>query len=107
MILHERDVVARVERVTLQRLRVWVKRGWIRPLRKGRAAQFTEADVARVGLICDLSDTLEIHEEAVPVILHLIDQIHGLRHEMKALLEAIDALPEDTRAQIRARIKQP
>lgn len=104
--LQERDVVARVERITVRRLRTWVQRGWILPTRKGKAIEFSETDVARVSLIRDLRDTLEIQADAVPVILHLIDQIHGLRHEMRSLLTVIDALPEETRAEIKMRLKE-
>lgn len=102
--LSEREVVRQVRRVTVHRLRSWVERGWIRPERQGRAVTFTDADVARARLICELSDTMDIHEDAVPVILSLLDQIHGLRHEMKTLLAAIDALPPEARASVRARL---
>lgn len=102
--LSEHDVIAQVERMTVERLRVWVERGWVRPAATGRAVVYTEADVARVRLICDLRDTLEINEEAVPVILDLIDQIHGLRHELKCLLAAIESLPREMREAIRARM---
>lgn len=106
MMLREGDVVARVERITVRRLRTWVSRGWIQPSGEGETIAFTEADVARVSLIRDLRDTLEIHEEEVPVILSLIDQIHGLRYELKSLVTVIDTLPEDVRAEIKARLKE-
>ena len=40
--------------------------------------------MARAALICDLEDELGFAEEDVPVLLNLIDQIHGLRAELKA-----------------------
>lgn len=104
--MREGDVVARVERITVRRLRSWVSRGWIRPSGEGKMITFTEADVARVTLIRDLRDTLEIHEEEVPVILNLIDQIHGLRYELKSLVDVIDTLPPEMRAEIKARLKE-
>ena len=33
--LSERDVVARVQHLTVTRLRVWVRQGWIRPADQG------------------------------------------------------------------------
>lgn len=102
--LRERDVVERVGRVTVKRLRVWVERGWVKPARKGRSAVFSDTDVARAALICDLSDVLELQEDSVPMVLHLIDQIHGLRHELKMLISVIDALPQSVRDDIKARI---
>ena len=40
----------------------------------------------------------------MPVLLNLIDQIHGLRAELMGLLSALDELPEDVRTTVRMRI---
>ena len=40
----------------------------------------------------------------MPVLLNLIDQIHGLRAELKGLVDALDDLPPDLRATVRLRI---
>jgi chaperone modulatory protein CbpM len=101
MMLSERDVVARVQHLTVTRLRVWVRQGWIRP---APTQGFSEADIARAALIRDLEDQLGFAEEDVPVLLSLIDQIHGLRSELKGLIEALDELPEDARTTVRLRI---
>ncbi|MGH6866881.1 MAG: hypothetical protein ACREDO_12115 [Methyloceanibacter sp.] len=101
--LSERDVVARVQHLTVTRLRVWVSQGWIKPA-DARAQAFSEADLARALLICNLEDELGFAEEDVPVLLNLIDQIHGLRSELRGLLEVLDELPEDVRATVRMRI---
>ena len=99
----EREVVARVAHLTVTRLRVWVQQGWIRPV-DAPAQGFSEADIARAALICDLEDQLGFTEEDVPVLLNLIDQIHGLRSELKGLLDVLDDMPEDVRATVRLRI---
>ncbi|MGH6833118.1 MAG: hypothetical protein ACRECM_08875, partial [Methyloceanibacter sp.] len=65
---------------------------------------FSEADIARAALICNLEDELGFAEEDVPVLLNLIDQIHGLRSELMGLLEALEDLPPDIRATVRMRI---
>jgi chaperone modulatory protein CbpM len=101
--LSERDIVAKVQQLTVTRLRVWVRQGWIRPAAKAKQP-FSEADMARAALIRDLEDKLGFDEEQVPVLLNLIDQIHGLRSELKTLLEALDELPEDVRASVKVRI---
>ena len=101
--LTERDLLSRVQRLTVTRLRVWVAQGWIKPA--DRAAQsYSEADLARATLICNLEDELGFAEEDVPVLLNLIDQIHGLRAELKGLLDALEDLPPDLRATVRMRI---
>jgi chaperone modulatory protein CbpM len=103
--LTERDLLSRVQHLTVTRLRVWVAQGWIKPA--GAAAQnYSEADLARAALICNLEDELGFAEEDVPVLLNLIDQIHGLRAELKGLLDALEDLPPETRATVRMRITQ-
>jgi chaperone modulatory protein CbpM len=101
--LSERDLLARVHRLTVTRLRVWVSQGWIKPVDR-EAQGFSEADLARAALICNLEDELGFAEEDVPVLLNLIDQIHGLRAELKGLVDALDDLPPDLRATVRMRI---
>ena len=101
--LSERDIVARVRHLTVTRLRVWVAQGWIKPA--GTAEQgFSDADLARAALISNLEDDLGFAEEDVPVLLNLLDQIHGLRSELMGLLEALEDLPPDIRATVRMRI---
>ena len=101
--LSEGDIVARVRHLTVTRLRVWVKQGLIKPADEDAQA-FSEADAARAALICNLEDELGFDEEDVPVLLNLIDQIHGLRAELKGLLDALEDLPPELRATVRMRI---
>ncbi|HSD91582.1 MAG TPA: hypothetical protein VLB11_00960 [Methyloceanibacter sp.] len=101
--LTERDLVTRVQRLTVTRLRVWVAQGWIKPV-DDAAQGFSEADLARAALICNLEDELGFAEEDVPVLLNLIDQIHGLRAELKGLLDVLDDLPPEARATVKMRI---
>jgi chaperone modulatory protein CbpM len=101
--LSERELLARVQRLTVTRLRVWVAQGWIKPADQV-AHNFSEADLARAALICNLEDELGFAEEDVPVLLNLIDQIHGLRAELMGVLDALEDLPQDVRATVRMRI---
>ena len=101
--LTERDLLSRVQHLTVTRLRVWVAQGWIKPA-DAAAQGYSEADLARAALICNLEDELGFAEEDVPVLLNLIDQIHGLRAELKGLLDALEDLPPDLRATVRMRI---
>jgi chaperone modulatory protein CbpM len=104
--LTERDIVAKVQHVTVTRLRVWVRQGWIRPAAKAEEG-FSEADLARAALIRDLEDKLGFDEEQVPVLLNLIDQIHGLRAELRTALTVLDDMPDDVRATLRMRLAKP
>jgi len=102
--LSEKDVITRVHSLTVTRLRVWVREGLIKPADE-EAHGFSEADIARAELIRNLEDELGFAEEDVPVLLSLIDQIHGLRAELRGLLEVLEDLPPEVRSTVRMRIE--
>ena len=93
---------AGLERAELAR---WVERRWIVPERQGEAGVetlvFREVDVARVELILDLRREFAIDEEALPLVLGLLDQVYSLRRQMRRLCEAIECQPGDIRDAIR------
>ncbi len=67
-----------------QTLEIWVSEQWLIP----QEDAFTEADLARAQLIQDLKHQMGVNDEGVGVVLHLVDQLHGVRHAMAALLES-------------------
>lgn len=109
--LDERDVVAQVTRIELRELRSWVRKGWIRPATGESGPVFDDLDVARIRLVCDLHKDMSLPSDAIPVILSLLDQVHGLRRELRGLAEAVDAQPDATRRAIveayRASVSRP
>ncbi|MGI3211806.1 hypothetical protein ACROSR_11890 [Roseovarius tibetensis] len=97
MRLDEQSVVARIERVNLQELRLWVQQGWVRPADSPDGPIFDELDVARIRLLCDLRKEMSLPNDALPVVLNLIDRLHQTRRELGALARALDEQPEDVR----------
>lgn len=86
-------------------LEAWIEAGWLMPRRDGDTRRFSEVDIARAQLIHDLHQDLGVNEEGIPVILDLVDQLHGLRRTLREVLAAVGAQPEDTRQQIIAEIR--
>ncbi|HML07339.1 MAG TPA: MerR family transcriptional regulator [Xanthobacteraceae bacterium] len=74
-------------RINTQTLHAWLEAGWLRPRRDDDGAYYSEIDVARAHLIHDLK-ALGINDEGVPVILDLVDQLHGLRRLLRGVLSA-------------------
>jgi chaperone modulatory protein CbpM len=60
-------------------LNVWIEEEWLIPRASGSALQFSDADLARARLIRDLKLDLGVNDEGIAIILHLLDQLHGLR----------------------------
>lgn len=68
-------------------LHVWIEAGWLRPNESRSGREFSDIDLARARLIANLRGDLGINDEAVAVVLDLIDQIHGLRRLVRELLD--------------------
>jgi chaperone modulatory protein CbpM len=71
--------------INTQTLNAWLEAGWLAPQRNDDGTHYSEIDLARAHLIEDLKD-LGINDEGVPVILDLVDQLHGLRRVLRELL---------------------
>jgi chaperone modulatory protein CbpM len=97
----EDQVLANVQRVSVRRLRTWVRRGWIRPETDADQWIYSEADVARICMFCELREGLSVDEEALSLIVPLIDQIHGLRRELRNLGRAVESQPGPVQEQIK------
>jgi chaperone modulatory protein CbpM len=100
--IREEDLVMQIESLSVQRLHRWIRLGWVRPERVEGSPIYHEVDVARVRLLHDLESAAEFDEDTVPLILSLLDQIHGLRHELRALAAAVDEQPTVLRERIKA-----
>jgi chaperone modulatory protein CbpM len=55
-------------------------------------------------MIDDFHRDLAIDDEAMPVILDLIDRLHATRSRLRDLLQGVEALPEPARDAILRRL---
>jgi len=74
-------------RLDAQAVDAWIEAGWLRPHGSRSSHEFSDIDLARARLIADLRGGLGVNDEAIPVVLDLIDQIHGLRRLVRELVE--------------------
>jgi chaperone modulatory protein CbpM len=68
----------------------WVEEGWLSQHQGFSGQQFSDVDFARARLIRDLQD-LGVNDDSIPIVLGLVDQLHGLRHLLRELLLTIKA----------------
>jgi chaperone modulatory protein CbpM len=80
----------------------WIEARWVLPERVADGYVFYDIDIARIHLIVELTHELMIDEEAMPVVLNLLDQVYALRKRLTSLARAVDALPPDFQARFRA-----
>ena len=69
----------------VQTLELWLDQQWLIPDQASAEMTFSETDVARAHLIRDLKSDFGVNDEGVDVILHLVDQFHGLRGAFEQL----------------------
>ncbi|GHF51857.1 MerR family transcriptional regulator [Seohaeicola zhoushanensis] len=97
MSLNEKQVVLRIERLTIRDLRQWVRAGWVLPAQGEAGPVFDELDVARLRLICDLRKDMSLPADAMPVVLTLLDRLHAARRSLRTLGAALDSQPDELR----------
>lgn len=68
-----------------QTLDVWLEEQWLLPDRTSAELNFSDIDIARARFIRDLQTGFGVNDEGVGVILHLVDQLHGLRRALENL----------------------
>jgi chaperone modulatory protein CbpM len=101
----ETEVVARVQGLTVARLRAFVAADCVAPAEHQGRPGYREADVARLQLLEDLVEDFDLDADAAAVVVSLVDQIHGLRRQLRRLAEAVAAEHPEVRARIRDRLK--
>ena len=102
MLYTEEEILSSVGRMSRQQLTVWVDADLVRPSLSDTGPRFNQMDHARLELICDLCEAFELEEDALSVMLSLLDQLHGVRAELRTLADAVAAEPEDVRERIAA-----
>ena len=98
--LTEHEIVAAVPRLDPQLLVLFVEAEIIVPLQSERGPVFRPMDVVRVELACDLREQFDLHEDALGMVLSLVDRLHGVRAELKAVLNALEGEAPDIRNRI-------
>lgn len=76
----------------VQTLELWLDQRWLIPDQTSAEMTFSETDVARAHLIRDLKSDFGVNDDGVDVILHLVDQLHGLRGAFEQLHRNLNEL---------------
>ncbi len=91
-------LVTQLSGLQRQDLERWIRNEWVRPDGRDGNYAFGEIDVARVRLIQELRDEMQVNEDALPVVLSLLDQLYDQRRRMRELGAALlRTAPEDLR----------
>jgi len=84
MIMNKQEFLA-TSGLQVQTLDLWLEQQWLVPEQTTAGMNFSDMDIARARLIRDLTTDFGVNDEGVDVILHLVDQLHGLRRALEQL----------------------
>lgn len=101
-IYSEEETIAAVHRLTRTRLSAFVSAEAVRPTEGAAGPCYTRVDIARLELLCDLTDGFELEDDALGLVVTLVDQLHAARADLAALMQAIAEEPAETRRRIAA-----
>jgi chaperone modulatory protein CbpM len=90
MIVNKQELLAHA-RIQSQTLELWLEQRWLIPDQATAEMNFSDLDVARACLIRDLKSDFGVNDEGIDVILHLVDQLHGLRRALEQLHKELPA----------------
>ena len=85
----------------------WISNRWVNPDQQADQYIFHDIDVARVQLIQELREVLLVNEEAIPVVLSLLDQLYDLRRRVRTLSVSANETPPDALRQSLAALLRP
>jgi chaperone modulatory protein CbpM len=99
------ELMRRFSELNARELSRWVENRWVVPEHsvesEGERWLFHEVDVARVELILDIRREFAVDDEALSLVLGLLDQVYSLRRQMRRLCDALEQQPAEVRDAIR------
>ena len=102
--LSEDDAIIAVTGLTRTRLQAFVSAEVMVPLQSAEGPRFRPVDLARLELLCDLTEHFDLQDDALGVVMSLIDQLHATRQQLHAVAQALAAEPVEVRHRIGVRI---
>jgi chaperone modulatory protein CbpM len=96
----EDEAIAAVATLTRTQLVAFVEAEIIVPLHTENGIVFRQVDLVRMELLCELTESFSLNDDALSIIISLIDQLHSTRGELDCLLQAIRDEPADVRERL-------
>src|SRR6266436_1784858 len=94
------DLLNRLRELDRRELTRWVENRWVLPERRNETWIFHDVDVARIELILEIRHEFAIDDEALPLVLGLLDQVYDLRRQLRRVCDALAAQSPEVRAVI-------
>lgn len=99
------ETLVAVPDLTREQLENYIRGGVVLPVQSESGPLFRDLDIARLQLVVDLAEDYHLDDEALALVLSLVDQLHGLRGDMQAILDAVAREPEEIRIRLKTTIR--
>ncbi len=100
----ETELVSAIDALTPDRLATYVRLRIVLPLQTEAGPCYREIDLRRITLLCELADDMELNEDALVIVMSLLDQLHGSRARLETLMRALSDEEDHVRARILRRL---
>ncbi|MDO5620482.1 MAG: hypothetical protein Q4G24_03325 [Paracoccus sp. (in: a-proteobacteria)] len=97
----EAETIAFIEDLDPPRLAGFVRLQVVQPVQSEAGHQYREVDLARLRLLVGLVQDYALQDDALVMVMSLIDQLNDRRAEMEGLLRALAQEAPDVRARLR------
>jgi len=94
------DLLSKIAALQRRDLEAWMRDGLVKPEKYEGRQVFSDAECARVQLVCTLHYDLDIELNSMEVIMSLIDQLHDTRERLQRLSGAVLTQDETVQSSI-------
>ncbi|MDP5307535.1 hypothetical protein [Paracoccus spongiarum] len=98
----ETEVITLIEDLSPPRLKAYLSARIVHPVTTPQGLGYRDADLARLQLLCDLSEAYDLPEDALQMVMSLVDQLNTARGDLRALMRAVSSEPDEVRRRIQA-----
>lgn len=99
------QVIEKVASLTAERLSYFERLQIVTPVSTPQGLRYRTLDVRRITLLCELTDDFEVNEDALVIIMSLLDQLHGAHIKLDQVVQAINAEPSETKLRLSQRLQ--
>lgn len=100
------QVIESVTTLTAERLSHYEHLRIVTPVNTPEGPRYDTLDVRRIKLLCELTDDFEVNEDALIIIMSLLDQLHGAHWRLEQVVRAIGAEPSETKLRLSQRLHE-
>ncbi|TDE40869.1 chaperone modulator CbpM [Antarcticimicrobium sediminis] len=100
------QVIERVTALTAERLSLFERLCIVTPVTTSEGPRYHMLDVRRITLLCELTDDFEVNEDALVIIMSLLDQLHGAQSRLEQMVQAISEEPPEIKMRLSQRLQE-